>query len=122
MTPPASQTEMVWSQWNTSYRGCLTGSCPGSNLFLTVGCVTMVPTAARISAADAVRCATATRRIWRSSFSVVARGYPETGLLDLLSLDLCSQQRSCTVFILRSSLSAISRKENPPSHTPITTR
>ncbi|GFY15964.1 hypothetical protein TNCV_1286091 [Trichonephila clavipes] len=42
-----------------------------------VRCVTVVPTAARISAADAVRCTTATRRITRSSPSVVSRGRQE---------------------------------------------
>ncbi|GBL72492.1 hypothetical protein AVEN_115404-1 [Araneus ventricosus] len=79
-----------------------------------------MPTVARISAADAVRCATAIRRTRRSSISVVPRGHPEPGLLEAVpSLDHCCQQ-SCTVDTFLPSLSAISRKENPPSRSPTT--
>ncbi|GFV53240.1 uncharacterized protein TNCV_1065991 [Trichonephila clavipes] len=50
--------------------------------------VSVVPTEARISAADAVRCANAVQRILRSSLSVL----PEPGLLEaVLSLDHNSQ-------------------------------
>ncbi|GFV99571.1 uncharacterized protein TNCV_5079351 [Trichonephila clavipes] len=67
---------------------------------------------------NAVRCAA--RRIRRFSFSVVPRGHPEPCLLEAVpSLDYRSQQ-SCTVDTFRPSLSAIPRKENPPSHSPIT--
>ena len=93
--------------------GHLARSCPSSNRFLTVCCVTVVPTAARMFAADAVQYVTAVCRIRRYSPSVETRGRPEPDLLEEVpSLDHCSQQ-TCTVDTCRSSLSAISRKENP---------
>ncbi|GFW67753.1 hypothetical protein TNCV_3870841 [Trichonephila clavipes] len=51
------------------------GAWPRCNRFLTVRCVTEVPTVARISTADAVRCATSVRRIRWSSLAVVPRGH-----------------------------------------------
>ncbi|GBL56657.1 hypothetical protein AVEN_15308-1, partial [Araneus ventricosus] len=54
--------------------------------------VTVVRTAARISAADSIRCATAIRR---SSLSEVPRGRPEPGLLEAVpSLDHCCQHKN----------------------------
>ncbi|GBN00386.1 hypothetical protein AVEN_95725-1 [Araneus ventricosus] len=56
----------------------------------------------------------------RSSLSVVPLGLSEPGLLEAVpSLDHCCQQ-SCTVDTFLPSLSAISRKENPPSRSPTT--
>ncbi|GFY07171.1 uncharacterized protein TNCV_277181 [Trichonephila clavipes] len=75
-----------------------------------VPCVTEVPAAVptQFDASSAVR------RIRRSSLLVVPRGHPEPRLLQaILSLDHCFQQL-CTVDTFRPSLSALSRKENPP--------
>ncbi|GBN09855.1 hypothetical protein AVEN_59526-1 [Araneus ventricosus] len=100
--------------------GRLARICPGSNRFATVCCVTVVPTATRISAADAVRCAAAIRRTRWSFLSAVPRGRTKPSLLEAVpSLDQCCQQ-SCTVNTFLSSLSAMSRKENPPSRSPTT--
>ncbi|GFU49483.1 uncharacterized protein TNCV_1590351 [Trichonephila clavipes] len=95
--------------------GLTTGVANGN-----VRCVPVVPTAARISAIDAVRCTTAVGRIRWSTLSVVPCGRPELGLLEAIpSLDYCSPQ-SCTVDTFLPSLSAISQKENPPTRSPIT--
>ncbi|GFT85440.1 hypothetical protein TNCV_497871 [Trichonephila clavipes] len=77
--------------------------------------VIVVPTAARISAADAVKCATAVLRIRQPP-----RSHPVPGPLEAVpSLDHCSRQ-FCTVDIFQPRHSAISWKENPPSHSLIT--
>src|SRR5215813_9137220 len=92
--------------------GHLARSFTSSNRFLTVCCVTVVPTAEQISAADtAVQCTTAIRRIWQPSFSVVVHGHLEPGLLDVVpSSDHCCQQ-SCTVDTFLPRLSEYCEKK-----------
>ncbi|GFS89223.1 hypothetical protein TNCV_1259571 [Trichonephila clavipes] len=71
------------------------------------GQVTVLPTAAQISAADSVQCATAIRQTQPSSLSVVSRSYLETSLFEaVFSFDHCYQQ-SRTMDAFLSSLSAI---------------
>ncbi|GFX81905.1 hypothetical protein TNCV_2571051 [Trichonephila clavipes] len=92
------ETAAAWHHWGRKRQwlglsgihatGHLARSCPSSNRFLTARCVTLIPTAARISTADAVRCGP-------SSFSVMPLGRSEPGLL-VTTLDNSSQQ-SCTV-------------------------
>ncbi|GFW44857.1 uncharacterized protein TNCV_4511711 [Trichonephila clavipes] len=119
LTPLASQMAMTCSQLNID-TGRLALSCPWTNQFLTVRCVTVVPTTARLSASAAVGCTTSARRIRRTSLSVVTRGTTEPSLLEaVIYLNLCCQQ-SLTVDTFQSGFSAISRKENPPSRRPIT--
>ncbi|GFV49297.1 hypothetical protein TNCV_58451 [Trichonephila clavipes] len=98
------ETDLVISQtkqcfWNNhesapAFKGnfSLTVS-PGVSPVYLDRCVTVVPTAARISAADAKRGTTDGARIRRSSFLVVPRFLQEPGLLEAVPyFDHCSQQ------------------------------
>ncbi|GFV11734.1 uncharacterized protein TNCV_977231 [Trichonephila clavipes] len=80
----------------------------------------VVPTAAQISAADAVLCAKAVRQIRRSALSVVSRGRPEPGLLEAVRTSDRYSQQSFLVDTFQLRLSAISRNKNPPSSRRIT--
>ncbi|GFU69092.1 hypothetical protein TNCV_4458191 [Trichonephila clavipes] len=54
-----------------------------NNQFATVHCVTLVPTKAVISAADALHCASTMRCIRWISLSVVTRAWLDTGFLEI---------------------------------------
>ncbi|GFY26430.1 hypothetical protein TNCV_26271 [Trichonephila clavipes] len=78
----------------------------------------MVPTAARISTADAVQCATAFPLI-TVFFTLSSATWP-SGAQSSRSCTIPCTHQLCTMDAFRPSLSAISRKENPPSRSPIT--
>ncbi|GFS70648.1 hypothetical protein TNCV_520561 [Trichonephila clavipes] len=78
-------------------------------------CATLVLKAAQISAASPVRYAPAVRRTRWSSLLGVSLGHQKRVNLEAVSSLDHSSQKSCPLDTFRLSLSAISRKENPPS-------
>ncbi|GFY32783.1 uncharacterized protein TNCV_4638891 [Trichonephila clavipes] len=113
-TSLASYTAMAWSQWNTGYRA------RSLELYLKqrISNSTLCHCGNNFSSnfVDAVKCATAVRQIRWYFLLVVLRDHPDPRLLEAVpSFDHCSQQ-SCTLDTFPPGLSAISWKENPPSH------
>ncbi|GFV44050.1 hypothetical protein TNCV_3571711 [Trichonephila clavipes] len=87
---------------------------------VVVHCVTVVPTAARISATDTMRCTTTLRQIKLSSIPVVPPGQQESDALEAVSSHADCFQQPYTVIKFRPSLSDISWRENSPSRSLIT--